>query len=120
MPIFIGRLYRMVPLIIGLIVLAAIVYTIVLNTKGAQRAKEAVIKLFWWVCCLGTAFFFAVAMYALAEHNYLLVEFFGGCMVIMLIFWGIDLYCRHNYRKHGMMIGKKKPGDGDESDRSSR
>lgn len=107
MPMFVGRLYRMIPLIVGLIILAAVVYTIVLNTKGSQKAKEAVIKLFWWVCCLGTAFFFMVAMYALSEQNWMLVEFFGGCMVIMLIFWGIDLYCRHRYRARYLKLAPK-------------
>ena len=104
MPMFIGRLYRMIPLIIALIILAALVYTIVLNTKGAQKAKEAVIKLFWWVCCIGTALFFAIAMYALSEGNWMLIEFFGGCMIVMIVFWLIDLYCRHRYRKRYLQL----------------
>lgn len=90
MPVFVAWLYRAVPLIVGLVVLGIIVYVVLWNSRGAEAAKQAFSRIFWWVCMAGTVAFAIVALYAFGEHNTGLAEFFAICSGTMAVFWGVD------------------------------
>lgn len=90
MPLFVAWLYRAVPLIVGLVVLGIIVYVVLYNSRGAQGAKNAFARIFWWICLVGTVIFGIIALYAWGEHNTNLAEFFLACAVTMAAFWGLD------------------------------
>ncbi|MDO4400043.1 MAG: hypothetical protein Q4D27_03725 [Coriobacteriia bacterium] len=90
MPLFVATLYRVVPLIVGLVVLGAIVYVVLYNSRGAEAAKNAFTRIFWWICLVATVLFGIIALYAWGEHNTNLAEFFLLCAVTMGVFWGVD------------------------------
>ena len=90
MPMFVAWLYRAIPIIVGLMVLGFIIYMVLYNTRGAQPAKDAFTRIFWWVCLVGTVAFLIVALYAWGESNTNLAEFFFICSVTMAFFWGVD------------------------------
>ena len=90
MPMFVAWLYRAVPLIVGLVVLGIIIYVVLYNSRGAQAAKDAFTRIFWWICLVGTALFLIIALYAFGESNTNLAEFFLICAATMAAFWGLD------------------------------
>lgn len=91
MPLFVAWLYRAVPVIVGLVVLGLIIYVVLYNARGAQAAKTAFTRIFWWICLVGTVLFAIIALYAWGEHNVSLTEFFAACSATMLVFLGIDV-----------------------------
>ena len=66
---FLARLSRIVPLIAGLAVLAAVVYLVVSLVRGSTRAKEVVIVMFTWITAALSAFCAVLSLYALLEGN---------------------------------------------------
>ena len=90
MPMFVATLYRAVPLVVGLVVLGVIIYVVLYNSRGAQAAKNAFTRIFWWICLVGTVIFAIIALYAFGEQNMNLAEFFLLCSVTMAVFWGVD------------------------------
>ena len=90
MPMFVAALYRAVPIIVGLVVLGIILYVVLYNWRGAQGAKDAFTRIFWWICLVTTVAFGIVALYAFGEGNTNLAEFFLLCAVTTAVFWGMD------------------------------
>ena len=87
MPMFVAVLYRAVPLVVGLVVLGIIIYVVLYNSRGAQGAKSAFARIFWWICLVGTVIFGIIALYAFGENNTNLAEFFLVCAGTMVCFW---------------------------------
>ena len=90
MPMFVAALYRAVPIVVGLVVLGIIIYVVLYNSRGAQAAKDAFTRIFWWICLVFTAVFGIIALYAWGEHNTNLAEFFLLCAATVAVFWGVD------------------------------
>ena len=90
MPMFVATLYRAVPIIVGLVVLGIVIYVVLYNSRGAQAAKDAFTRIFWWVCLVATVAFGIVALYAFGENNMNLAEFFLLCAGTTAAFWGVD------------------------------
>ena len=90
MPMFVAALYRAVPVVVGLVVLGIIIYVVLYNSRGAQGAKDAFTRIFWWICLVATALFGIVALYAFGEGNTNLAEFFLLCAGTTAVFWGMD------------------------------
>lgn len=100
MPIFIARLNRVLPLIVILIALAIVVYAFVSTTRGGTRAKEIVLRMFWWICAVGSGIFLLMLLYSFLDGNLFVAELVGSCLAIMLVGWGIELLCAWRFRRH--------------------
>lgn len=90
MPLFVAWLYRAVPVVVGLLVLGIIVYVVLYNSRGAQAAKDAFTRIFWWICLVATVFFLIVTLYAWGENNTNIAEFFLICAATTGVFWAVD------------------------------
>lgn len=113
MPVFIMSLYRVLPLVVVLLAVAIAVFVVVFTTKGAQRAKEVILKLFWWVCLVGTVGFGIFALYAWGDGSIHIAWFFASCVATMLVFWlvdviGIVMFKRKHQREYFIMKARKK------------
>ena len=90
MPLFVATLYRAVPIIVALVVIGIVIYVVLYNSRGAQAAKNAFTRIFWWVCLVFTAVLGIIALYAFGEGNTNLAEFFLLCAGTVAVFWGVD------------------------------
>ena len=96
----IARLYRMVPLIIILAVLALIIYGVVSFRRTPARAKEVLIKAFTVITIAISAFFALVTLYGLFEGHDGVIDLAGSCLVVGLVALGITRWCNHVFLKH--------------------
>ncbi|MCQ5091345.1 MAG: hypothetical protein E6Y86_00090 [Slackia sp.] len=95
-----ARLYRILPLLVILAILALGIYAFVSWRYTPNRAKEVVIKLFV-VLNAGLAAFFALAtLYALLEGNAFVTDFFLTCALMMLVLLVATLGCRRRFLKN--------------------
>ena len=39
---------------VALVVVGIVVYVVLYNSRGAQAAKNAFTRIFWWICLVGT------------------------------------------------------------------
>ena len=101
MPAFIAaRLYRVLPLLVILAVIAVAVYLVVSWRTTPARAKEVLIKLFIVLNGGLSAFFGLAVIYAWIEGNTFVADFFITCLVTTLIVLGITYLCRWRFLKH--------------------
>lgn len=96
----VARLYRMVPLIIILIVVALIIYGVVSFRRSPLRAKEVLIKIFTVLTLIISGFFAIVTLYGLFEGNTAVVDLFGSFLIVSLIAFGITRWCRFLFVRH--------------------
>lgn len=100
MPLFVAQLYRLIPLIVFVVAILIIVYVVVWNTHGGQKAKEVLLKVLRWLSYIGIGVFILFTGYAAAEHNMTLALFFGSCLGLFVLMLVIDLICEHVLDKH--------------------
>lgn len=101
------RLYRILPLIIILAVLAVVIYLIMSFRYSSSKAKFLMIKVFFWIFTILSAAFLIVTAYALLEQNAAVSELFGSCLAITLIGLVITLICRAIFKKNHPLYGEK-------------
>lgn len=94
------RLYRSLPLVVILIILAIIIYLVMAQVRTPVRAKEVLIKVFTWLSAIIIGFFGIVSLYALFEHNDAVLDLSLGFMVVGVLALAITLLCRYLFRKH--------------------
>lgn len=98
---FLARLSRIVPVIIGLAVLAVVVYAVVSFVRGSIRAKEVVIALFTWVTGVLSAASAIVALYAALDGNPAVIELAVSFLAVGLVGLAITRWRRHVFvRRH--------------------
>lgn len=101
MPAFIAaRLYRIVPLLVILAIIALAIYLVVSWRSTPARAKEVLIKIFIVLNGGLSALFLLATLYALLEGNLFVAEFFVTCMATTLIVLGITFVCRSRFLKN--------------------
>jgi multisubunit Na+/H+ antiporter MnhB subunit len=100
MPLFVAQLYRLIPIIVFVVAVLVIVYVVVWNTRGGQRAKEVLLKVLRWLSYIGIGIFVLFTGYAVAEHNGTLALFFGSCLGLFVLMLIIDLVCENVLDKH--------------------
>ena len=105
-----ARLYRMVPLIVILIVLALIVYGIVSFRRSPARAKEVLIKFFTILTIIISAFFALVTIYGLFESHEGVIDLAGSCLVVSVVALVITRWCNHIFLKHNPHYRNKRTG----------
>ena len=100
MPAFLlVRLYRMLPLIVVLGIVAVTVYLLVSWRHTPTHAKHALIKVFTILGIGLTGFFGVATLYALLDGNAFVAEFFLVCALFMAVLLGITLICRKVFLK---------------------
>lgn len=115
MPVFIMSLYRILPLVVALIAVAIVLFIVVFTTKGAEKAKEVTLKVFWWLCAVGTIVFAIFTLYAFGDGREQLAWFFGSCLVTMAVLWlvdfvGMQLFKRKYQREFYIIKARKSKG----------
>lgn len=101
------RLYRILPLLVLLAVVAAIVYIIMSFRYSSERAKAVLITVFTWLCAILSVFFAIVTLYALFEHNQTVIELAGSCLAVTLIGLIITRICNRVFRKNHPRYGEE-------------
>lgn len=100
MPLFVAQLYRLIPIIVFVVAVLVIVYVVVWNTSGGQRAKEVLLTVLRWLSFIGIGVFVLFTGYAAAEHNTTLALFFGSCLGLFVLMLVIDIICERVLEKH--------------------
>ncbi len=95
-----SRLYRILPLLIILGIVALIIYFIASWRYTPARAKEILITLFSWINIGLSAFFLLACVYAALEGNWFVAEFFVWFLVTTLLLLGITYWSKHIFLKN--------------------
>ena len=95
-----SRLYRIIPLLIILGIVALIIYFIASWRYTPARAKEILIALFSWINIGLSGFFFLATAYAALEGNWFVAEFFVWFLATTLLLWFITYLCKRTFLKH--------------------
>lgn len=101
------RLYRILPLIIVLAVLALIIYVIMSFRYSSNKAKSIMIKVFFWLFVALSVIFLIITLYALLDQNVAVAELFGSCLAVTVVGLGITLICRAVFKKNHPYYGEK-------------
>lgn len=107
MTMIFARIFRSLPLVILLIIVAVAVYFIVVYRSSPNRAKEVLIRLFTGIGIALTAFFSLACLYALLEHNDTAFDFALGFLVVAILTLVIARVCRAVFLKHNPKYRKK-------------
>ena len=92
------RLYRILPLLVLLAVVAVVVYLIMSFRYSSERAKATLITVFTWLCGILSVFLAIVTLYALLEQNQPVIETVIGLIVTRI--------CNHIFRKNHPRYGE--------------
>lgn len=116
MPLFVAQLYRLIPVIVFVVAVLIIVYAVVWNTRGGERAKEVLLSVLHWLSYIGIGVSVLFTGYAASEGNTMLALFFGSCLGLFAIMLVIDIICERTLEKHRRErkfhnIAKKDPQD---------
>lgn len=101
------RLYRIVPLIVLLAVIAGAMYLIMSFRYSSDRAKASLIKVFTWLCALLSGFFALATVYALFERNDTVIELAGSLLATSLVGLVITRACHHVFKKNHPHYGEE-------------
>lgn len=101
------RLYRILPLLIVLAVVAVAVYLIMSFRYSSDKAKAVLIKVFTWLCAILSIAFGVVTLYALFEQNQPVIELAGSCLAVTLIGLGVTRICNAIFRKNHPRYGEE-------------
>ena len=94
------RLYRIIPLLVLLAVIAAVVYVVMSFRYSSNHAKIALIKVFTILTIALSAVFLLITLYALFEHNDPVFELAGSCLITTLVGLGITRICNRVFEKN--------------------
>ena len=101
------RLYRIIPLLILLAVLAAIVYVIMSFRYSSDRAKATLITIFTWLTIALSVFFALATLYAIFENNETVIELAGSFLLTTLVGLGVTRICNHVFKKNHPHYGEQ-------------
>lgn len=94
-------LARSLPLVVVLVLVAAVVYLVVASVRSPNRAKELLIRVFTVLTAFLTVFFCAATAYAWLESNLYVMELTGACAGVSAAAFVITRLCRRRYlRRH--------------------
>jgi len=100
------RLYRILPLLVLLAIVAAVVYVIMSFRYSSDRAKATLIKVFTWLCAILSGAFAVVTCYALFEQNQAVVELSASCLAVTVIGLVVTRICNHVFKKNHPHYGE--------------
>ena len=97
---FFVRIYRIVPLVAVLIILAVVVYLVASFKFPSPKAKKIVIDMFYVITAVLCVFFILATLYAVLDSNMFGVELFASFFAVALIGLIIVAVCNHKFLKH--------------------
>ena len=100
------RLYRILPLLILLAVVAVVVYLIMSFRYSSERAKATLIRVFTWLCGVLSVVFAIITAYALFEHNQPVIELFGSCLALTAIGLVVTRICNAVFKRNHPRYGE--------------
>lgn len=100
------RLYRILPLLVLLAVVAVVVYLIMSFRYSSERAKATLITVFTWLCGILSVFLAIATLYALLEQNQPVIELAGSCLAVTVIGLIVTRICNHIFRKNHPRYGE--------------
>ena len=100
------RLYRILPLLAVMALVAVVVYLIMSFRYSSERAKATLIKVFTWLCGILSVFLAIVTLYALLEQNQPVIELAGSCLAVTVIGLIVTRICNHIFRKNHPRYGE--------------
>ena len=101
------RLYRILPLLVVMTVVAVVVYLIMSFRYSSDKAKAVLIKVFTWLCAVLSVAFGIVTLYAVFEQNTPVIELAGSCLAVTLIGLVITRICNVVFRKNHPRYGEE-------------
>ena len=101
------RLYRILPLLVIMAVVAVVVYLIMSFRYSSDKAKAVLIKVFTWLCIVLSVVFGIITIYALFEQNQPVIELAGSCLAVTLIGLVITRICNWVFRKNHPHYGEE-------------
>ena len=101
------RLYRIIPLLIVLAVIAAVVYVIMSFRYSSDRAKATLITVFTWLTAALSVVFALATLYAVFEQNNTVIELAGSFLATTLIGLGITRLCNYICKKNHPRYGEE-------------
>lgn len=101
------RLYRIIPLLILMAVVAAVVYVIMSFRYSSDRAKATLITVFTWLTAVLSVFFGLMTIYAVFEGNNTVIELAGSFLATTLLGLGITRICNHVFKKNHPHYGEE-------------
>ena len=101
------RLYRILPLLILLAVVAAVVYVIMSFRYSSDRAKATLITVFTWLTIALSIVFAIATIYAVFEQNGTVIELAGSLLATTLIGLGITRLCNHIFKRNHPHYGEE-------------
>ena len=101
------RLYRILPLLVVLAIVALVVYLIMSFRYSSDKAKAVLIKVFTWLCGILSIVFAIITLYALFEQNAPVVELTGSCLIVTLAGFVITRICNFVFRKNHPRYGEQ-------------
>lgn len=101
------RLYRIIPLLILMAVVAAVVYVIMSFRYSSDRAKATLITVFTWLTIVLSVFFALATLYAVFEGNSTVIELAGSCLATTLVGLGITRLCNRVFKKNHPHYGEE-------------
>lgn len=100
------RLYRILPLLVLLAVIAGVVYVIMSFRYSSERAKAVLIKVFTWLTLVLSVFFALVTLYAVFEHNDTVIELAASLLATTLVGLIVTRICNRVFRKNHPRYGE--------------
>ncbi len=101
------RLYRILPLLVVLAIVAVVVYLIMSFRYSSDKAKATLITVFTWLCGVLSVVFALVTLYALFEQNTPVIELAGSCLAVTLIGLAVTRICNAVFRKNHPHYGEQ-------------
>ena len=101
------RLYRILPLLVLMAVVAVVVYLIMSFRYSSDKAKAVLIKVFTWMCIVLSIGFGIFTVYALFEQNQPVIELAGSCLLVALIGLAVTRICNYVFRKNHPHYGEE-------------
>lgn len=97
---FFVRMIRLVPLVAILLFVGLIIYLIAQAKYSPYRAKQIVLKVFFWICIVLTAFFVLCCIYSILDKNIAVLELFASFAAVPAFGLLIVLLCRAIFYRH--------------------
>ncbi|MBQ3301474.1 MAG: guanylate cyclase [Eggerthellaceae bacterium] len=101
------RLYRIVPLLALLAVIAGVVYVVMSFRYSSDKAKATLIQVFTWLTAILSVVFLIGTLYALLEGNEVVVELAASFMATTLVGLGITRICNRVFQKNHPDYGEE-------------
>ena len=101
------RLYRILPLLAVMALVAVVVYLIMSFRYSSEKAKAVLIKVFTWMCAILSVAFGIITLYAAFEQNQPVIELAGSCLAVTLIGLVVTRICNYIFKKNHPRYGEE-------------